>query len=89
MRSDVVFKTVNTNVSLIDDGLFSSFQGLPLSTSLYRSDITVMVDWAKSTGLLTDLLPRFSPPGDRWCDLLWLCARSSSTVQVFRDASHQ
>ena len=39
MRSDVVFKTVNTNVSLIDDGLLSSFQALPLFTSLYRSDL--------------------------------------------------
>ena len=59
MRSDVVFKTVNTNVSLTDDDLFSSFQALPLSTSLYRSDITVIVDWAKSTGLLTYLLTYF------------------------------
>ena len=38
------------------------------------------------------LFPRFSPPGDRWCNVLGFMpaggGSSSSTVQIFREAGH-
>ena len=38
------------------------------------------------------LFPRLSPPGDRWRDVLGfvpaVSVSSSSTLQIFRDASH-
>ena len=67
-----------SNVRLIDDGPLSSFQGRSSSA----------------------FLPRLSPPGDRWCDVLGFVPagsfyfyfififKSSSTLQIFREASH-